>query len=326
MAGDEQKIFIVCSLEAFAGIAQRIGGDYVVTDYIVPEGMDPHSYSLSPDDVEKAGKADIIVLANSRFLSLEADLKEAIQEMNQSKIFLDFDDYDYYGITILPAPGIEENYHGYWLYPDNAIAIAKAIKNALVMLMPSYVDVFEVNLNEFIREVEALKSEMLNLAEEKGLRQKGVLLAVPATAYIALSFGMIPKAMILKAPGSYASSQEIMNIEEKIKSGEIVLALCPENMRNSKPGQILRDIQSRTSVPIAYVRVFALSGLKDYVSLLAYNLGVIGSLDAQSRVTSDVKELCAYLGIALLFVAMIAIVEAFIIFRMRRSAEEVLYE
>jgi len=323
---NQKKITVVCSLEALAGIAQRIGGGYVEVDFIVPEGVDPHDYSLTPGDIEKASRADIIVLANSKFLSLEADLKETILELNASKIFLDFGDYGKYGVTILSVPGIEKNYHGYWLYPDNAVAIAKAIKDSLVAVSPSLADFFDRNLNEFIREIDVMKSKMIETAQELGLIHRGALLAVPATGYIAYSFGMIPKALILKAPGSYASSQEIMYIEEKIENGEIVLALCPDRLRDAKPGQLLEAIRSRTGVPIAYVRVFALGGLKDYLGLLAYNLGVMRTVEVGTDRDHGSEELCLYLGLVMIFTVIISVVEAFVIFRMRKLAEEALYE
>lgn len=319
----EQKILVVCSLEAFAGIVQRIGGGYVATDYIIPDGADPHDYALTSSDIEKAISADLIVLINSEFLSLELDLKEAIYEANQSKTFLDFKDYESYGVTILPAPGLEKNYHAYWTYPDNAIAIAKAVKDKLSSLKPALSDFFEANLYEFIREVEAIKLKMLDLAKEKGLFSRGALLANPEVAYIAWSFGLNPKAMISQAPGSFVNPQEILEIEEKIRSNEISIALCPDNMKDAKPGQILREIQSRTGIPIAYVRVFSLGGIKDYVSLLSFNLGVMESISTQRTLMQTTNELCMYLGLALLFVTTVAILEAFIILRFRRLTEEV---
>ncbi|MCR8433768.1 MAG: zinc ABC transporter substrate-binding protein [Candidatus Korarchaeota archaeon] len=316
----EQKISVVCSLEAFAGIVQRIGGSYIIVDYIIPDGADPHNYALTLDDIAKASKADLIVLINSEFLSLESDLKEAVYETNQSKQFLDFRDYENYGIAILPAPGIEKNYHAYWTYPDNAIAIAKAVKDKLSYLQPALSSVFEANFNEFVREVNVIKDKMLDVAKKKGLESKGALLVSPEVAYIAVSFGLVPVEMISEAHGGYIG-QDIVEIENKIKSNEISIALCPDNMIGTAPEKILKEIQSRTGIPIAYVRVFSLGGLKDYIGLLAYNLGVIASLSTQTT-TYNSNELCIYLGLALFFTSIAAIVEALVIFRIKRLAEE----
>ena len=317
-----QKKNVVCTIEAFAGIVSHIGGAFVNVSHILPEGASPHEYSLTPSDLNLIRSADLVVLVNSKFLSLEANIKESFP----NKTFVDFEDYEEYGLTLLPSPGIEENLHGYWLYPDNAIAIAKAIHKYLVVLFPEYKEIFDRNLEDFISGVETLKERMISVGEEKNLAGKGVLIAVPAVAYVAYSFGMIPKASILKAPGSFVSGSEISKIEEKIRSGEISVAMCPESFKDAKPGQILSEINKDTGIPIIYVRVFALAGLDDYIALLTYNIGAVCSVQPNSKSGSTSGEMITYLTLGFAIITIIAIVELFIIFNFKRRAEEVLYE
>ena len=322
VCGGYNIIKVVCTLEAYAGIVKLIGGDFVEVDYILPEGASPHEYSLTPEDREKVSNADIIVLVNSEFLELERRLRELFP----SKTFVDFDDYNRYNLTILPAPGIEKNYHGYWLYPDNAVAIAHAIHDYLANMAPEYKDFFKRNLEKFIDDIEALKERMRNVAVEKDILNKGVLLAVPAVAYIAYSFGMVPKASILKAPGSLVSGSEIDYIERQIKNGDISIGLCPESFRDLKPGQVMDEIRRDTGLPIVYVRVFSLGGLKDYRSLLVYNIAVINSISFEDSDENSWSRLAIYLLIGFIFLAVVAVVESIIIFNFRKRAEEILYE
>ena len=306
------RINILCTMEAFAGIAEHIGGDYVNVSFILPEGVSPHEYSLTPGDLSKAQSADLIVFVNSRFLSLEADLKS---KLPADKVYVDFDDYQEFGVSILPAPGIEQNYHGYWLYPDNAIAIAKAIFEALASIDPTHREIFEANLARFIDKVSNLKDLMISVSMERGLYGIGVLLAVPAVAYVAYSFGFSPKAMILKAPGSFVSGSELVRIEEEIENGEISMALCPESLKNAKPGQIMEEIRRETNVSVAYVRVFSLHGLNDYISLLSYNLAVISNIGLQNTSSRFMTETYIYLLIGFTLATAVAILESIIIFR-----------
>lgn len=315
-------INIVCTLEPYAGIAEYIGGGLVNVSFIIPEGASPHEYSLSPSDLSKIEKADILIMVNSEFLSIESEIRESFSD----KTYVDFPDYEKYNITILPAPGIEQNYHGYWLYPDNAIAIAKAIFEALASIDPTHREIFEANLARFIDKVSNLKDLMISVSMERGLYGIGVLLAVPAVAYVAYSFGFSPKAMILKAPGSFVSGSELVRIEEEIENGEISMALCPESLKNAKPGQIMEEIRRETNVSVAYVRVFSLHGLNDYISLLSYNLAVISNIGLQNTSSRFMTETYIYLLIGFTLATAVAILESIIIFRFRKKAEEILYE
>lgn len=319
----DEKINIVCTLEAYASIAKFIGGEYVNVSYILPEGASPHEYSLTPEDIEKASHADLLIFVNSKFLSLEADLKN---KLSSDKIFVDFEDYERYNLSILPAPGIDKNYHGYWLYPDNAIAIAKAIHNKLALLMPAHKTLFDENLNKFIEKITILKNKMLDVSTDNNFYQKGVLLAVPAAAYVAYAFEMNPRGLILKAPGSFASASEIDEIETQIKNGEIILSLCPESMRHTKPGEILLEIQKDTSIPIAYIRVFSLSGINDYFALLSYNIGAISSVGSYHVNNSESDDLFFLVLFGFIIFAMISIIETIIIFRFQKNIEGVLHE
>ena len=313
---------VLCTLEAFSGIVKHVGGDLVNVSYLLPEGASPHEYSLSPEDIKKAQSADLIVLVNSKFLSIESELKESLSD----KLFLDFEDYEEYNITLLPAPGIEKNYHGYWLYPENAVAIARAVCEALTELMPEYKEIFGRNLDSFVEKVFSLKERMIQVSKDKGLYGGGVLLAVPAVAYVAYSFGMEPKETVLKAPGSFISPSELAEVEEEIDRGEIILGLCPDSFRDSKPGEIMEEISKTTGLVIAYVRIFSLCGLNDYLTLMSYNIGVISSVSKEESVSGVLSELTIYLVIGFIFVVTIAIIESFIIFSFRRKVEGVLHE
>lgn len=113
---------IVVTIPDFKPIAEAIAGDDFEVVSLIPPGSDPHSFTLSVEDVEKLGSADVIVLANSNFFDFEAKIAEEFGNV------VDFDDYN---ATLLDFPGYPSNPHGYWMLPENAIRIAKAIKDRL---------------------------------------------------------------------------------------------------------------------------------------------------------------------------------------------------
>ena len=230
--------------------------------------------------------------------------------------YVDIDEYEEFGLKILGAPKIEKNYHGYWLYPDNAIAIAKAIHSKLVSLLPDYREVFDRNLEVFMDKIESIKQKMYDVAREKSLVGIGVLLAVPAAAYVAQAFMMEPKAILLTSPTGYVGGSEIVEIEDMIDRGEIKVGMCPESLKDSKPGEIMSEIASDTGLPILYPRIFSLGGLYDYIAILSYNLGVVESMDF-SRIERQNQDIFLYLLTGFIIATLIAFIELIIIFKYR---------
>jgi len=321
VASQGGKIRIVASMETFASIAKFIGGDMVSVDYILPEGADPHDYSLTFSDIEKIRNADILVLANSEFFALE----QQILENALGKPYIDFKDYALYNAAILPIPGIEKNYHGYWIYPDNALAIAHAIADALISFDPANHEIYENNLQEFKERIQKLKHLISETAMKKSLRGFGAVVAVPGAAYIAYAFGMNVVASLLKGPGRFVNASELEKIREIAQSGFIRVILCPLSLANGKAGEISNELSRNINVPVVYVRVFSSGGLMDYFALMMYNIGALSGISNVARESLGQNLLMLlYTGIGILFV--IAITELVIIYNYTRRAEEEWYE
>jgi len=317
---EENKIKVVSTLELYASIAEYIGNGFIDTDYILPEGADPHDYSLTPGDIEKIESADLLMLANSDFFTLEKNMLS-----HYSGTILDFDDYSRYNLTIISLAGLGKNYHGYWIYPDNALAIAKAVHDKLVLLDPAHRDIYDSNLERFIDAIYRLKSLLYRVALDSNIYGVGTVIAVPGAAYLAVAFGLKIEASLLKGPGSFVNSSELNQIYQKAHDGLIKLILCPESLRNGKPGEISRQLSRDTGLPVIYVRVFSMYGLKDYFALMTYNAGALSNAEKVSSKASKEDFFIWYLiSIGILF--SIVIVESIMIFLYKRRAEEVWVE
>ncbi|CAB50430.1 metal ABC transporter solute-binding protein, Zn/Mn family [Pyrococcus abyssi] len=152
----QEKPLVVTSLPAIASIIREAFGDSVNVVYLVPPGVEPHQYQLSPSQIELLRKADVIVTTGH----LPAEMK--IQELKESGeipgIVLGIEDYERYGFRYLPERWYEgkNNPHGIWLDPRNAIAIAKATANALLTLHPELKEIneeledFELKINSIV--------------------------------------------------------------------------------------------------------------------------------------------------------------------------------
>lgn len=311
LVSDNSKISVVATLDVFASLAKRIGGDYVTADYIVPSGTDIHSYSLTSADVGKINNADLVILASSEFFSLDSQIKEN----SQGKVVLDFNDYN---ATLLPLGDMEKNPHGYWLYPDNAIGIANAIQRTLTSMDPEHASYYLRNYEAFVSEVNNTLEIARGIVKESGMVGKGVLLAVPGTFYIAKALGLDIRGVLVEGPNQFPSQSDMNRYVNEIENGDISLILNAQNLEGSKAGQIAIELSRMTGVRVAYIEIFSAD---NYTELLLHDSSVIASAPYISSYESQSCDVSAYIyTIASLFV-LLAIV-SYVAYRYRRNLLE----
>ncbi len=234
---------IVVTISDFKPIVKAITGDKLEVVSLLPAGSDPHHFSLSGKDIELLKNADLIVLTNSELFGFERKIKEKFKNV------LDFEDY---GVELEDFPGYPKNPHGYWLKPENCIAIAKAVKERLSLLYPEYRDYFEENFVEFIKRVKEAEAEANRIA--KDVRGKNFVAAVPGVCYIASSLGVNVSAVLFSESYGFLSGKELEKIRGKLKSGEYVGIIIPEFMKGSKVGEVVEQLSRDTGCRVAYVR------------------------------------------------------------------------
>ncbi len=307
-SAQEGKIDVVSTLPLFATIVKEVGGEKVEADYIVPPGTDIHSYSLTYEDVKKLEGADLIVLASSEFFSLDRNIKEKIE----GKEILDFQNYN---ATVFPLGEIQRNIHGYWLYPQNARGIAIAIYQKLSQMDPEDEEYFRENLERFLEDVNSTCTTALGMVREAGMYGKDVLIAVPGVYYVVDALGMNVSGSIVKGPNQFIGGDEIRDVEEKIRKGEIRVIVNAAGLENSRAGEIAKQISKDTGVKVVYVDIFS---YENYTSLLLKDASVLSASPYVEKYSQGECNVYPY-ALSMVILASVSIVLAFIAYRYRRE-------
>ena len=317
---NQTKITIVASNEILAAIAKEIGGVYVKVDWILPPGATPHDYSPTPEDIEKLKNADLVIFANTSFFSLESKLKEHAE----GKLIVDYNDYTTNNVTLIEIPNFGINIHAFWLYPDNALAIAKAIKEKLQMIDSLHADYYSEKLTEFSERIAKLKNDLINIAKKVGLYSSGAVVSVPGAAYVVLAFGIKVEATLAGGPQTTLNASLMNDLIRKAKEGKIKAVFCPESLKNTNIDDATKQFSEDAGIPILYIRIFSIGGIMDYFSLMEYNAGVVETYSSSS--TNISEERIAILYTALTIIALIAILEGFVIYKLRKNIEKMFEE
>ncbi|MFH1677008.1 MAG: zinc ABC transporter substrate-binding protein [bacterium] len=286
-AQENTKLSIAVTLPDLVPVVTTIAGDMANVEGIMAPGADPHSYSLTPENYDAVRKADLVVFADSEFLSLEGDLAKAIENDAIPKV--DWPDYQAFGAKIKDfPPRYNGNPHGFWLGFDNIRAIAKGIKDALVKKGLDNTKC-ENNLNIFLDEIDNLEASGKELLDSKGYSESKWIAIIPGVVYSIDNLGLTTADVLLEEGVGFASGGRLKNIEMKLVNGEYTGLVCPLSMKDAKPGEIAKQVAGDTGVPIAYVKFLDSKAGESYLSQAAYNLAAISSAASSRIVTREEK-------------------------------------
>jgi ABC-type Zn uptake system ZnuABC Zn-binding protein ZnuA len=270
---------IAASIQPLAGIIQEVGGTQTVVSVLLPEGVEPHAFSLTQAVIDSANAADMLVLTGH--FTWEEELAN-----QTSKPYITLEDYEALGAELLPLPGHEqqgtrqhshiENLHGYWLLPKNALAIANATRIMCSSLNSTYAAYWQNRFEEFTNEV----NEFQNFVSMQSLAQdfagKRIIITFPAEAYIAETFDLDVRGLLSEGENIFISGPELVAVETALRNGSISLILASDVARLQTAGEFAQQLSADSGVPIVWVRT-VFSDLLDYIGIMSFNLGVVST-------------------------------------------------
>src|SRR5581483_8105864 len=157
------KLHVVTSIETFADLASKIGGDRVETKSLSRGYMDPHFVEPKPSLIVTLNRADLLVhfgleleigwlpplvlgsrnerIAPGQPGNLDASQRIPVLDVPMTKVDRSMGDIHPQG-----------NPH-YWIPPDNALIIAREIAERLEALDASGTATYQANLKKFESEI-----------------------------------------------------------------------------------------------------------------------------------------------------------------------------
>lgn len=271
------------SIQPLAGIVKEVGGVQLAVSVLLPEGVEPHAFTLTQAVLDAANSADMLVLTG-HFVWEEALANQT------GKPYITLDDYEALGAELLPLSGgsrgvdsekvsnrqhvHDENLHGYWLLPRNAIAIANATRLLATSLNATHIQYWQNRFNEFVEEVAELEAFIAEQGLVHELATKQVIITFPAEAYMAAALGLEVKGLLMEGENIFISGPELLAVEQALQNGSIHLILASDVARLQAAGEFAQQLSIDSGVPLVWVRT-VFSVLEDYIGLMAYNTGIV---------------------------------------------------
>lgn len=292
-------------------VSPIVGGRGEVVS-IVPEGVEPHGFTLTPGVIRVALNSDLIVITGH--MEWEMDLVERVARekgVSPDSMSINLLELVKSSGTILKING-EENIHGFWLLPDNAVLIAESLKNMLSKIKPDYSGEFSSNYVSFKSRVSSLKGFLKGLSEKYVSGNSKVVIGFYAEQYIVEALGLRVGAVLI-GEEEVVKPDSLSRIYEGLRSGEyscIVVsdtALLMGNVKNA-----IQQVSADTGCQVAYVSVVSSNGLENYDSMMYYNAGQVYSAILSSRkplsTGFDIYRLTAFIALFIILIETIIIV------------------
>lgn len=204
----DDKLAITVSILPQQYFVERVGGEHVAVNVMVPPGEFPGTYEPKPDQLTALSEADAYISIDVPF---ERAWLERFQQANSDMLMVDTTQgIERRGPADQPDPHI-------WLSPLLVKKQARTIADALIELDPNHTEEYEDNLAAFTSDIDTLYKETATAL--KDLKTRKFMVFHPAWGYFAQDYNleMIP----IEVGGQEPSATELAEVVQHARDNNI---------------------------------------------------------------------------------------------------------
>jgi zinc transport system substrate-binding protein len=290
-AAPSGQLQVAATIAPLGDFCQRLGGDLVQVQVLIPPGASPHAFEPAPSVMARASQARVFVyigaglepwatkLLRSRgpgdLVVVEAAAAIPLLGMAPHKHERraaeagDHDDHHPGKAEAHESP-LAGNPH-LWLDPVLAQEICRKIAGALIQADPGHRARYEENLRQYLAALEALHQEIQQQARAWTLRD--FVSFHPSFSYFAHRYNLHEVGTIEAAPGREPTPRHLQNLVAAIRRYGIKVVFAEPQLNPRVAQVIARE---------AGVKVLMLDPIggpppygSDYLKLMRYNLAVL---------------------------------------------------
>ena len=256
-----KKLYIVTTTTDIASITKEIGGDFVSVDSIAKGSQDPHYIQAKPSYMVKLNRADLLIYQglqleigwlhllikgarNSKVGPLQPghlDLSSVIQPLE-----IPLGDLDRSMGHVHP----QGNPH-YNLSPSNAIKMANAITDQLILLDQDNEITYRKNLDQFVLKVNDRLSNWKSRLNK--ILNKKVVVFHRTWIYLFAEFGINQLGTIEKLPGVPPTPMHLAKIKNLIEQNNVRVIIQAVHYDSKFPDLLSSKTGVKTVVLPAFV-------------------------------------------------------------------------
>jgi zinc transport system substrate-binding protein len=226
------KPLVLVSISPYRYFVEKVGGDQIQVEAIVPQGADAHSFEPAPKQLAQIRSSalwfrigepfekQVIDLANGLCLALgTVDLRDGIDLL---------DEPDHH----CPHCGIDHKDRHIWMSPKLAKQQANQIAEALSKRFPESAPFFQANLAALSQELDALDREILEILSP--VQDRVILASHPSFGYFCRDYGFEQLSVEHEGKDPRPRQLEHLIEEARAKHAEVAFALPQYNNKGAQ--------------------------------------------------------------------------------------------
>ena len=243
---------VVVSISPLKEMVERIAGPNVEVVVMVPENVDPHTYSPTPSQLLKVARSDMYFMLGSglEFENINMDtIKETNPDMKVVDLSKDID------VVSFEDHGVhdehDDNDHGHegtdphvWLHPMNMMNMADIVLDALIEEDPNNSEVYINNSYSYEQDLNRMyldiQTQLSPFSGEEFLSYH------PAWGYFADAFDLVQIA--IEEDGKEPGPQGIADLIDQARERNITVVFVEPQFDTSAAAQIADAIGGETVV------------------------------------------------------------------------------
>jgi zinc transport system substrate-binding protein len=227
-----KKLNVLTTFAPISSLTKNIAGDAAEVEQLLPPDAEPHHFALSPSDLKKIAKADVLV---ENGLGAEDWVERALKGSRATRI--------------IASKGIKTddgNPH-VWLDPVLAIAQVENIATGLAERDPANAAVYKRNAAAYIEKLKALDKEIRAVADQ--LPDKRLMTSHGAFHYFAKRYQFEVVGVFEEFPGREPSPKALRSLRDTIAKNKVKVLFTEPG----QPRRVLRNLSKELALPVVEI-------------------------------------------------------------------------
>jgi ABC-type Zn uptake system ZnuABC Zn-binding protein ZnuA len=271
----------VLAVESYiADLASNVAGDRLQIDTLIPLGVDPHSFELTPSDVAAIAEADVLIVNGTGF---EDWLTETIQSSGTKAVIIEASaGLSPRNPTALEVESDEHDHAAgdphFWLDPTLAVKYVENIRDGLSSADPSGKDAYAANASAYISQLTDLDAWIQKQVSTIPPDRRLLVTNHESFGYFADRYGFKIIGAIIPSITSGASPtpRELASLTDRIRQYNAPAIFLETGSSPQLAEQIASELQV-TVVKDLYTHSLSVAGgdAPDYISMMRWDTNSI---------------------------------------------------
>jgi zinc transport system substrate-binding protein len=240
----ENKVshLVLTSVAPYKNFVEKIAGNTVQVNVMVPAGASIHTYEPSPKEMLAASKADAWFLIGESF---EAKAVKAFKNHNPLMKMVDLKE----NVNLISNDPSFDARHcckhcldlHIWLSPQQSKVQAQTIASQLIDLYPEHQEVYKKNLSDLLKELDALDKEIDS--QLKPLKMRVILVSHPAYAYFCRDYSL--RQLSIEVEGKDPTPLQLTSVMEEARKNHIKTIFIQPQYNNKGAKLIAKHLKAK---------------------------------------------------------------------------------